>query len=137
MTTRPIDTEMSEEEDDPTRKVPDEDAGEAVLPARRKPRPMGESHGHVHRGCGHGCRGAAFPDPRIASLSPMDRRVLAEMFNRFVGNRQERIDGNTVIILTSEEVDAAVSAAEKSTDFGMTPLGRRAVASVRRGLGKE
>jgi hypothetical protein len=124
-----------EEDDDPTKTSPDEEAGEVVQRQRRKPRPSDESHRHEHRGCGHACRGAAAPDPRIASLSAIQRLTLAELFNKFVGNRQERIDRNTVGILTTEEVDGAVEAAGRSSEFGGTVLGRRALWHLRSGLG--
>lgn len=125
---------MSDEEEDPTESMPDQEAGETILPKRRKPRATDESRGHSHRGCGHACRGAATPDPRIASLSSINRMMLAELFNRFVGNRQERIDRNTVVLLTTDEVAAAVSAAEKSPDYTGTPLGIRALNRLRDGL---
>jgi len=124
-----------EEEDDPTKTDPDHEAGEVVQRQRRKPRPSDESHRHEHRGCGHACRGAAAPDPRIASLSSIQRLTLAELFNKFVGNRQERIDRNSVTILTTEEVDAALDAGGKSPEFNGTVLGRRAFNSLRSGLG--
>lgn len=60
--------------------------------------------------------------------------MLAELFNRFVGNRQERIDRKTVVLLTTDEVAAAVSAAEKSPDYTGTPLGIRALNHLRNGL---
>jgi len=122
------------EEEDPTDIPPDSEAGDSPQRKRRKPRPSEESHRHEHRGCGHGCRGAAAPDPRVASLSSVQRLTLAELFNRFVGNRQERIDRNTVVLLTSDEVDAAVAAGEKSPEYGGTVLGRKALTTLRSGL---
>jgi hypothetical protein len=125
---------MSDEEEDPTESMPDREAGDTVPPKRRKPRATDESRVHTHRGCGHPCGGAAAPDPRIASLSNIDRMMLAELFNRFVGNRQERIDRNTVTLLTSDEVAASVSAAEKSPHYTGNALGIRALNNLRNGL---
>ena len=122
------------EEEDPTDIPPDSEAGDSPQRKRRKPRPVEDEATHGHHGCGHACRGAASPDPRVGSLSNMDRTILAELFNRFVGNRQERIDRNTVVLLTSDEVDAAVAAGGKSPEYSGNALGIRAMNRLRRGL---